>query len=600
MYSADIQMKVRPSLNMFELFKLSLSLRLLYRRFNESSFCSAMAPTIKALILDLGDVLFSWQPPKNGKVPPKVLKRAMSTRPWYNFECDIISENDCYSQLGELFSMPSDDVADTIKQAKLVLRPDGKLLNMLKDIRDTSRGGLQIYLMSNTSQPHWDYARGLECEWDIFDQVFTSAGANMRKPDICFYKRVLESIRLGDSPSLALFIDHKIANVYSARAAGMQGLIFDNTDSVVRQVRNMLGDPIYRGLGYLKANAKQLRTTCNTPTHHDIDMEENFAQLLILEATGDRSLVTLKDYHMLWNFFQGQPILTTTDFPNDYDTTSLALTILDGYHPPNVINQILDSSLANQSPDHLPLVYDDPSRPRFDPVACVHIYTLFHLNNRSNELAPTWNYLCDFLDFKAYEQGTYYYAPPEYFLYALARLVAYSQERGIPLPTMTKPANSSRMTAPFLDLFKARCRSRVKTGPSDAMSLALRLIACRVAGIPAADLESDAQNLRSLQEVDGGWPWCEIYRAPSAEAAIGSRGVVTSFAVKALRMMGEDSVEELGHTPRKAQASNWSWTNPLPKWCLWHMRMTVIDKISRTLGMLSDAPQANLSAKGHL
>ncbi|KAK5942780.1 hypothetical protein PMZ80_005346 [Knufia obscura] len=555
-----------------------------------------MPPTIKALVVDLGDVLFSWQPPTDGKVSKDLLKRAMSTKPWYDFERGTLSEEDCYLQIEALLSIPSGDLADTIKQAKLSLQPDGQILSMLKDVKDTSNGEIKVYLMSNISQPHWEYVQSMQWERTLFDQIFTSANAKMRKPDLCFYKHVLKSVGLSNSPSSALFIDDKLENVCSARAVGMQGLIFDNAANIVQRVQNLLGNPVKRGMDYLHTNAKQLHTTCTTPTHQNIDMKENFAQLLILEATGDKSLVAFRDYHLLWNFFQDQPILTTATFPNDYDTTSLALTILDGYHPPDVIAQILDASLANQSADHLPLVYDDPSRPRFDPVVCVHIYTLFHLHHRGHEMAPTWKYIVDFLRFRAYEQGTYYYAPPEYFLYALARLVFYCRERGVALPSISKSSTSTPSPNPnqnqtsncnsFLTLLRTRCQDHLLTTtssptPKNAISLALHLIASVISGIPATNphLQASAQRLRSLQEVDGGWPWCEIYRAPGAKAGIGSRGVVTGFAVWALRLMSEKdehsgnwAAESVVGGEVKSDGSGWSsiWNwNPLSRLRSW-------------------------------
>lgn len=563
-----------------------------------------MSPIIQALVVDLGDVLFCWHPPEDGKISPKVLKRAMSTRAWYDFERGMLSEEDCYSQIGALLLIPRDDLGDTIKQAKMSLKPDQKMLRTLRDARDTSYGQTKIYLMSNISQPHWKYVQSIYKDWDIFDQIFTSAGANMRKPDLCFYEYVLESIGLTESPSSALFIDDKLENVCSARAVGMQGLIFDNTDNVIRQVRNMLGNPIARGTGYLSSNAKRLRTTCNTPMRCNIDMKENFAQLLILENTHDRSLVAFQDYRMLWNFFQDQPILTTTEFPNDYDTTSLALTILEGHHLPNVINQILDASLSNQSPDHIPLVYDDPSRPRFDPIASVHIYTLFHLNHRSDELAPTWNYICDFLSSGAYEQGTYYYAPPEYFLYALARMISYSRHGNMPLPTLPERLASNRKSNAknFHHLLKTRCRERINTGPSNAIGLALRIIACRTAGITSADLQSDTERLKALQEVDGGWPWCEIYRAPCARASIGSRGVVTSFAVRALKMMDEHELDDGAATRNSASILKEAWKRVLGGWWPWVWRAprSLRGTVSATLSILLGTAQYAFDATAHV
>ncbi|KAJ7280756.1 hypothetical protein C8J57DRAFT_1500960 [Mycena rebaudengoi] len=63
-------------------------------------------------------------------------------------------------------------------------------------------------------------------------------------------------------------------------------------------------------------------------TEHGCEVHENFAQLLILETTGDSSLVHLETHPRAWKFFQGESMFTSKAFPADLDTTSLALIIL--------------------------------------------------------------------------------------------------------------------------------------------------------------------------------------------------------------------------------------------------------------------------------
>jgi FMN phosphatase YigB (HAD superfamily) len=138
--------------------------------------------------------------------------------------------------------------------------------------------------MSNISQPDFDAIRMRTAAWDIFDKVFTSCAAGERKPHLGFYRHVLAET--GSNPHSTVFVDDKLENVLSARSLGLHGIIFDSHE-VKRTLRNVLGDPIARGQQYLKDNAGHLNSV--TDDGHALnEIRENFTQLLIWEATGDR------------------------------------------------------------------------------------------------------------------------------------------------------------------------------------------------------------------------------------------------------------------------------------------------------------------------
>lgn len=92
------------------------------------------------------------------------------------------------------------------------------------------------------------------------------------------------SIETKTNPQNAIFLDDKSENVLSARSVGIHSIVFDDMNKVARALRNLVGNPIQRGQDFLNSNAK----TLNSITNNDITLEENFAQLLILEATHDR------------------------------------------------------------------------------------------------------------------------------------------------------------------------------------------------------------------------------------------------------------------------------------------------------------------------
>ena len=103
----------------------------------------------------------------------------------------------------------------------------------------------------------------------------------MRKPDLSFYQYVLEETEL--TPEEAVFIDDKMENVLAARSLGIKSIVFDHNSTVTHTLSNILNDPVRKGYEYLYRNAKHF----DSITDSGIVVSENFAQLLILDATHD-------------------------------------------------------------------------------------------------------------------------------------------------------------------------------------------------------------------------------------------------------------------------------------------------------------------------
>lgn len=236
-------------------------------------------PSYSTLILDLGDVLFSWSATTKTTIPPKTLKLIVSSPPWVDYECGRITQEVCYEQVGERFALPPSEVAEAFSQAQDSLQSNDTMISLVHELKKSSNGALRVYAMSNISKPDYSVLAKKPADWSVFDQVFTSGHAGMRKPGLPFYRHVLEATHT--APQDAIFVDDKFENVFAARSLGLHGILFDNTASVSRKLRNLLGNPVRRGKEYLSRNAKQLHTV----TDSNIIIQENYAQILILGAT---------------------------------------------------------------------------------------------------------------------------------------------------------------------------------------------------------------------------------------------------------------------------------------------------------------------------
>jgi len=235
----------------------------------------------RTIIMDLGDVLFTWSATTKTNISGGTLRRILTTTTWYDYECGLISEAVCHARVAEQFSLLPTEVAEAFSQARESLRSNDAMIEVIHELKAASDHSVRVYAMSNISKEDYAILSQRTADWAIFDQIFISGEAQMRKPSLKFYKHVLEATQTEAKD--AIFVDDRIENVISARSIGIQGILFDDTGKVARTLRNLLGDSVERGKEYLKRNAGRMHSV----TKSGVTIRDNFAQLLILIATGD-------------------------------------------------------------------------------------------------------------------------------------------------------------------------------------------------------------------------------------------------------------------------------------------------------------------------
>ncbi|OBZ70946.1 Alpha-D-glucose-1-phosphate phosphatase YihX [Grifola frondosa] len=352
------------------------------------------------LILDLGDVLFRWSPKTKTTITSRQLKDILSCTTWFEYERGRISQTDCYDRVGKEFSIDPSVVADAFQQARDSLQPNEDFLSLVRELKIQAHGQLRVFALSNISLPDYEYIIKLPTDWSVFDKVFPSALIGERKPHLGAFRRVISE--LGIDPHTTVFVDDRVDNVLSARSLGMHGIVFDKEEEVFRALRNVFGEPVSRGRDYLRRGAGRLESM----TDAGVVFEENFTQLLILEATRDRSLIKISECPRTWNFFRGKPLFSE-EFPDDLDTTSVALTVLqqDG----ELVSSIMDDMAKCVDSDGIIQTYFDRSRPRMDPFVCVNVLSLFYSHGRGSELPNTLDWVHEVLFHRAYIGGSRYY-----------------------------------------------------------------------------------------------------------------------------------------------------------------------------------------------
>lgn len=233
--------------------------------------------TPRAVIFDLGDVLFTWSATTTTTVPARKLREILATPTWYSYERGKITRDTCYELSSQQFSIKESEIAEAFFQARESLKRHHAIIQFLEEFKKDS--SIQIYAMSNIGKEDFEDLKA-KMDWSLFDRAFTSAAAGTRKPEMDFYRYVLNQINL--SGNQVLFIDDKEENVRAARDLGIRGFVFEG--STIPKLREIFNSPIGKGWRYLFQHASH----CDSVTSSGVSFADNFAKLLILDVLGDR------------------------------------------------------------------------------------------------------------------------------------------------------------------------------------------------------------------------------------------------------------------------------------------------------------------------
>lgn len=233
------------------------------------------------ILVDLGGVLF--HPPvhctlaaTNSSVK---LGRIMSTATWIDYEIGKLDDEQCFNKLAEQFGFKASDLTAMIHNLRETTTYDKEILSTFRTLKQTP--GVEIVLVSNISAMDYQaLCRVFDDEfWSTFDHVFTSSMLGVRKPSPRFYRHVLRVLRT--APQSTFLIDDRQDNVLSARSIRMRGSA--ELVDLPRRLTNLVGDPVERGLTYLRKQAGEFPSI----TQEGVVIEENYAPLLILEMLQD-------------------------------------------------------------------------------------------------------------------------------------------------------------------------------------------------------------------------------------------------------------------------------------------------------------------------
>lgn len=240
-----------------------------------------MKPGVTTIFVDLGGIFVHPSVDHHLTTGESTvsLRRMMTSSIWMAYETGKISDHECMAQLAARYGCQADELTELIQKLRVTTDYDHDMASVFREIKEAS--SVKIVLVSNISEADYLALRqawGNEF-WSIFDHIFTSAMLGVRKPSLRFYRHVLRATRA--IPRETFFIDDTPENVLAAMSMGIRGTFC--TEGLYQRLTNAIGDPVERGLAFLKQNAGQFHST----TEDGTAIEENFASLLILDVMSD-------------------------------------------------------------------------------------------------------------------------------------------------------------------------------------------------------------------------------------------------------------------------------------------------------------------------
>jgi epoxide hydrolase-like predicted phosphatase len=190
---------------------------------------------IKAIIFDLGGVLFTWSEEADFKILRKIMTKEQYQTVWHELS-DMLDEGKITYK--EVWSILSKNLGKPINVDKIrnellsAFKPIAGMRNVVIKLKKNYKIGL----LSNHNEMLPDLDKKYHFKSD-FDEVVISYEVGYRKPDSKIYKIILRRMKV--KPEHSLFIDDNERNVKAAIDLKMKGIVFKNSKQLLKELKKL-------------------------------------------------------------------------------------------------------------------------------------------------------------------------------------------------------------------------------------------------------------------------------------------------------------------------------------------------------------------------
>ena len=193
-----------------------------------------MRPGTRAVVFDIGNVLYDWNPRflyerliDDDRALDAFL-RDVATKDWH-FQHDAGRP---FAETSAELAAAHPDHAHLIAAwgPRFVEQLGGMLPGMHALVLDIEAAGVPLYAITNFSAEFWPPFRDREAElFDRFADIVVSGDELLTKPDAAIYRLALD--RFGLAGPDAVFVDDNPANITAAAAMGIHAVLFSDAAS---------------------------------------------------------------------------------------------------------------------------------------------------------------------------------------------------------------------------------------------------------------------------------------------------------------------------------------------------------------------------------
>jgi putative hydrolase of the HAD superfamily len=197
---------------------------------------------IKNIVFDLGNVLLSFKPSEYfdkhkypAAIKATILEDIFRSKEWLMLDNGEISTQDAINAISKISSLKKEEIDHIFNLRTDLLFPLDSNIKVLPGLK---KRGFKLYYLSNFPLDIFDEVRSGYYFFRYFEGGLISAEAKSSKPDTRIYELLLEKYSL--IPGECLFIDDLEANVNSARAFGMKGLLTNGSLEIAKEIEAAL------------------------------------------------------------------------------------------------------------------------------------------------------------------------------------------------------------------------------------------------------------------------------------------------------------------------------------------------------------------------
>lgn len=203
-----------------------------------SPVISRAAPPPWRVIFDLGGVLFDWNPLgivsrfyADPRLHEPMLECVYRHPDWQALDEGTLDEAQAIARFHARSGRDPDELARLMQATRESLQPIGPTWRLLSALH---RQGVPLYCLSNMAETTYQHLQAAHGGFELFSGIVISAREKMLKPQARIFELIVS--RHGLTPGRTVFIDDMPANVESARACGLQGVVFRDAVSCAAEL----------------------------------------------------------------------------------------------------------------------------------------------------------------------------------------------------------------------------------------------------------------------------------------------------------------------------------------------------------------------------